>query len=79
MAIILGFIKKSQDNKKLTVKIKDKVTEVSEEDIKVTEKDIEKYKKFVKKSKRMNIQMRKNAKPKESLLRIKTKLIFGVS
>ena len=48
VAVILGFIKKSLDNQKLTVKIKDKVTEVSEEDIKVTEKDIEKYKEICK-------------------------------
>ena len=39
VATMLGFIKKSQDNKKLIVKIKDKVTE-----IKFTKEDIKQYK-----------------------------------
>lgn len=39
VATMLGFIKKSQDNKKLIVKIKDKVTEIE-----FTKEDIEKYK-----------------------------------
>lgn len=62
VAVILGFIKKSLDNQKLTVKIKDKVTEVSEEDIKVTAEDIEKYKEICKEVKENEYPKKKECK-----------------
>lgn len=76
VAIILGFIKKSQDNKKLTVKIKDKVTEVSEEDIKVTEKDIEKYKKICEEVKKNEYPDEKERKAKGKSTENKNKANF---
>ena len=71
VAIILGFIKKSQDNKKLIVKIKDKVTEIE-----FTKEDIEKYKAICEEVKRNEYPDEKERKAKGKSTENKNKANF---
>lgn len=71
VAIILGFIKKSQDNKKLIVKIKDKVTEIE-----FTKEDIKQYKAIFKEVKENEYPDEKERKAKGKSTENKNKSNF---